>query len=131
MYQVSNNLHVYDNDLLRRCVDGIEDAENTHCHYSAGEVRPSPMATHPDTFLRECEQLCDRIDEAWRTPGDHVVPHPDHFQNSFLLQTAWTMSGAHYWHKHGYPARAREWCAKIAADDWRLACQQWVQRRAK
>lgn len=133
MYQVSNNLHVYDNELLRRCVDGIEDADITDkiCPYALGHVQPMPMVTHPETFLRECEQLCERIDEAWNTPVDHVVPHPDHFQNSFLLQTAWTMSGAHYWHKHGYPARAREWCAKIAADDWRLACAQWIQRRVK
>lgn len=126
MYQVSNNLHVYDNDLLRRCVDGVEDVEPTHCHYSAGEVRPMPMVTHPETFLRECEKFCEAVDQLWR--GTRATTS---FKNEWLESTASEMSSAHYYFKQGDVDRASAHVSRIRADDWRLACALWIQRRAK
>lgn len=127
MYQVSNNLHVYDNDLLRRCVDGIEDAEDVACHYATGSVRPMPMVAHPDVFLDECEKFCAYVDHTQAGYVDEPT-----WINKWFAQVAAPVAKAHWWFKTDPTSKnVVKYAACIEADDWRLACAQWLQRRTR
>lgn len=122
-YQVSNNFHVYDNELLARCATGLGRTESLR--YERGEVSTTPMVTVPDRFVQDCGQFCLDVDDLW-SDGSHGEP----YHNVWLSTTAWNMAIAHYYYKKGDVPMARRAVAAIVADDWRLACAEWLDRRA-
>lgn len=123
-YQISNNFHAYDNDLWKRCVEGISDF--TAYRYS-GDVASAPMVTVPQKFLADCERFCEDVDTMW-TIGD-FDGRP--YDNVWMSLTAWNMALAHFYHKKGETVLATRAVAAIQADDWRLACAEWIERRKK
>lgn len=120
-YQVSNNAHVYDNDLLRRCLENKDLREP----YSDDAIWTKPMVTVPDRFLEDCETFCDSIDDLWSRDDRRGPP----FHNVWFNLTAWNAALAHYYFKQGNVEIATSAISAIDADDWRLACAEWINRR--
>lgn len=126
MYQLSNNYHVYcdrpDVAKLWKELPSYAGERIGHVlcedRYYTNEAVALPLFQAPEEagmFLRQCGQLL--AGELGRV----TLP--------FLKQTAIPMILAHATYTSGDKKLALETCENILATDWRLACQQWIQRR--
>lgn len=107
----TNNLHVYKN------MPNYEAIWNTGVSYNAyRDVGPS-------TLLCGHETLEDFFEDAM-----NFVDGGNDFNCQWFTHTAFPMREAYYARKHTRET-GMEWAQKIEAQDWRLACMQWIQRR--
>lgn len=121
-YQMSNNFHVYHNDLLNRC---LQDTSDRRLY---DNFTPMRMVDDPLTFLDECVQMCLDVDGLYGgKPRVKVVE----VKNKFIHSVAHPMMMCHYHFKKGDKFGAKRWCSAVVADDWRLACAEWLERRWK
>lgn len=130
MYQVSNNLHVYREQLIqlaerqRRGWQSLYDDR-----YASVRLQPAPLVHDAETFDEEVRLLL-RAYEQVQAGGD--VEDPDsmlgNFHNAFLSATAWPVLMAHR-HRRGATGESKSWLEQIDAPDWRAACTDWVERR--
>lgn len=76
----------------------------------------SPRGLQLGLFLRECEKFAtDPDDTGFHSPLLSMVAQP--------MWKAWKA-----YKKKSYN-RALAWCRAIDAEDWRLACHEWIMRR--
>jgi len=111
--QVSDSLHVYDNDLYKRVMDIQRDLHNP---YEYDSITPYPLVKNTDTWLYELSMF---MDERWDL----------NFSNTFFSDVAIPMALAYRLHKARDYNGAFEMMAMCKADDWRIACVQWLERR--
>jgi len=131
--QFSNNFHLYTNvvpvEQLMPLARDVEQSDKylmreTQASMIKVPVRPllrqvSLMQTDQDTFERE---LADFMQE---DPATHTAPYDE----PFFRDVAWPMLHAHkHYRKKEYEAAIDE-ALNIKADDWRIACVEWLQRR--
>jgi hypothetical protein len=103
-YQFSNNFHVYV-DELNRHVGSFSDLRR---------YPTVPLVTDPSTFDQDVISLLNGIQPIY---------------NEFLAETAYWMLEAYLVRK--VPRDADECLAQVQAQDWRVAGQEWLNRRRK
>jgi len=132
--QFSNNWHAY-TEVLDKVASRRLAPLSEWDAYSRGEVRPLPifgstqknssredMALEARVFLRDCESFCDERD----TPAEPVATNHTWFDH-----VAFPMQLAHVCLKSGDFAEAARYTGRIRATDWRLAADQFIQRRIR
>lgn len=118
-YQVSNNYHLY-TERFAKMLPAWADTPSYNPYIGAERVQPRRMVTIPGEFLRDCERFV--LDHNW----DNAI-----YANSWFSEVAVPMRRAHLAYRHGDFLGAQHHAADIAASDWRLAVQQWIDRHAK
>lgn len=110
--QFSHNLHVY-TEKFQKWVD-LPPNHETYDHYTEG-LRTYPICTTDwRQWLEDCEAFCDTPDKPkWRDPFFYQVAYP--------MYTAWMERKA-----GGIGLHELQW---LKAEDWEIACRQWILRR--
>lgn len=116
--QFSNNLHLYTELYDFKKYLDLPPAPTVFDYYAQG-VKPIPIMDNGDWggFLRDCERFCcDPFTE------------PEGYRHSFFENVAWPMAMVTKERKEkkgdGYNI-----AQEIAAEDWRIATLEWIQRR--
>lgn len=125
--QVSDSLHVYpDNpkwELLKECY--TEDFNNDLYRY---KVAPTPIMIDPDSWDCDLETFFNATRDLtiYELGNDQVE-----FSNTWFSEVAIPMFQAWRLYKAGGKNKneAIDVCGSIMADDWGLACKEWVERR--
>lgn len=146
-YQVSFNFHVYTgqlsalakrascevNELPLRLDDqryGVERSPPAHCVSAAPLFVANKETSDKCTLDMDLEQLTRLLElvHISSTPlcGELCPPASD---NSALWSTVYTALRAHRLWRLGQREQALACAGLIAAPDWRVACEEWVQRR--
>ena len=113
-YQISNNFHAYAATWDKSNVKPME------CPYTTGEVNPFPMMnTNRDQWDQELKMFMN--------DGPNVMGYKDRFfkRVAVPMAVAWN-----HWKEKDID-KAIKACSSIEATDWRKACTEWLQRRAK
>lgn len=111
--QISNCLHAYTENPVWQRVKDLPVACSDP--YSAGIVWPQPLITFPSIWNKELQEW---MEQPWsgRKYGEPFFEH-----------VAKPMAIAHRAHKENKDGL--KYVGAIGATDWRLACEQWLQRR--
>lgn len=113
MYQLSNNWHGYV-DLMNK-----KAPQNGINPYDAPGIAALPLVDDYDSFFEECQLFCQE-------PRDAVM-----WNNSFFLTTAAPMYQTHKTYREHGARAALQTVKEIGAPDWRIACDEWLERRIK
>ncbi len=126
--QISTNLHVY----TARWKPDDYLADETPDYYIEGRaptvdgpLKPFPFVADPATFDNESPEFF----EYWvgRDLTDRLFNKV--YQEPFLQHVALPMAKAFYWHKERNYEQCSIELSRIKADDWRLACCNWILKR--
>jgi thymidylate synthase len=120
MYQVSNNYHGYDETM-----PAVSDADDGVKHYET--IKPLPMANDWEKWDEDLETFLTWEQHLVKT-GQNMKQM--NFTNSWFENTARPMFYAHFLWKHAMKTTAKSMVKTIAAEDWRLACIQWMEARS-
>lgn len=141
-YQISNNLHLYGwntTDAIRSLVDEVSNPTTSHNSwnpYVTEEVIPSPLIGGDYgkgstavrdwdrdllRFLRYCERIVYK-------GIDYSEPQ---FEGKFFKLVAQPMWEAIEAYKDNRWSDALEFSGTIGAQDWRVACRNWVMKRVE
>jgi thymidylate synthase len=120
-YQFTNNLHAYINDeqggtAKWRPEHWLQVPFERGPDYS--KLKLIPLVQDPATFD---EEVCSFIDEQY--------PWLANWQEPFINTVATPMVRAFALHKQREYSEAIRECTLIAAEDWRIAAESWIQRR--
>ena len=124
-YQVSNNYHLY-TGLIELESNSAREMMAHHSlkndHYSAHfieTVKPYPlMVTEPDAWMADLAVFMTNPTQRGS------------FNDPFFKDVACPMFCA--WHERKQKTSdGAHWVSQIAAEDWRLACTEWIERRQK
>jgi hypothetical protein len=116
-YQFSNNYHAYQSEL-----DRLSDRSGLELFYALQDNRYGenllcvPLVQHPECF-----------DDELRYALDHPYEEIISYQNNFITDVFSPAMKAHRAYKNGFCAC--EDLSRILADDWRIACTEWIERR--
>lgn len=114
---ISNNLHVYKNMPK---FEEIWQTLEIYNPYNDGRARPYPLLQGIETYadlLWDCETLMD-------------IKPTDPPRTQWMVNVAGPMHQVYMGRKSNYPGW-EDWIPRIAATDWRLACEEWLKRREK
>lgn len=115
--QFSNNAHVYTDLYPREAWDGLILDAQANDLYSGGDAKPYDLIrTNSSTFDRELP--------LWMSDPLATVP----YREPIFCEVAQPMFMAWQW-RDTKPDAAIIHAGNIAADDWRIACTDWLQRR--
>lgn len=120
--QFTNNLHVYTENNggfhpERWLSDKTDDL------YIKENRKPFPLVRDPVMFDREVNEF---VEEHSKNPQNIPIKE---FCEPFLNNVARPMSMAYHSYKEKMFVAALGWCNEIAADDWRVACINWMLKR--
>jgi Thymidylate synthase len=120
LYQISNNAHVYldiYNKLISKCAptDFLDD------RYFHG-VKALPMFEAPEYIDEDIHAFMKSYHER-AAYGD--------YKNKWFLNTLVPAMGAHEAYRKKDYKNALLLASGIEAQDWELACSEWIERRAK
>ena len=108
-YQFTNNLHGYLNTI-----EPLRDLAGQYIAspYEIGDVDPYPIHLEDNAF-------------------DEDLAHLDQYHgvSAFFRNVVEPVRAAHQAYKAKDSLLALQRCKSILASDWRLACEQWIQRR--
>ena len=118
-YQVSNNYHVYEDQWnklhTQRYFENLVDDR-----YSEFGIKPQPLVHDVESFDEEVKLVLAAYEAS--IPQNSA---PE-FNNLFLSKTVWPALMAH---RHRATGKWQSWAAQIAAPDWKLVCNEWLERR--
>lgn len=124
--QQSNNYHVYtDNPTWLKFLEGEYTHGQTHNPYSLGDVDPWPMAQNVLSAMEvedDCRTLCKLAETGVKLTGGN-------YRSLYFEHVVVPMIGVYDTYKRDDLNHAMSLTMLVAADDWRLAAQQWLQRR--
>jgi hypothetical protein len=124
-YQISNNYHLYlelealESEASRE-VMAFHSIKNDH--YNAAHIEA--VKTFPLMQVRA---------EAWMEDLAYFMENPIQprlFSDPFFNEVAVPMFSAWHERKSGQ-GDGMDFVHQIAAEDWQLACEQWIERRRK
>ena len=117
--QISNNLHLYTELYEAKHYVSQPPMAEDYDHYSSGKIRPSTLMLNGEykSFLVDCERFCD---DPFNQEATYTHP--------FLKHVAHPMAMVSRVRKI-HAGDGRGWAAKVRADDWRLACFDWINKR--
>lgn len=124
LYQFSNNYHYY-TEIVADPMAMAMDAEAYNL-YATERVEPMAMFQDPDAFIRELDEFIQ-----WASPQMVLGSPTPMFNEPFLDGVAVPMRAAWEAHKKKDYGTAEALCGGIRADDWRIACRQWMERRGR
>ena len=114
--QMSNNFHLY---TTVHDVEKLAWADSPNLYRTHG-LKPYPLM-HENSDLEEWLDECEHFT---MFPGDATQ-----YANPFFSEVAFPMYAAWVDRKNGINS-GMEWALKIEADDWRIACCDWIRRRS-
>lgn len=119
--QVTNNLHVYESNFKPE--EWLEDATPNY-YNRLPRINGVKLVKDPKQFDRELkifneEWLGLDLSESWVAT----------FKEPFFQTVAMPMALAFVYHKRREYKKANQYCSEILADDWRIACTNWVRKR--
>lgn len=126
MYQVSNNYHGYVRDL-----DRIGDPRamlEEQDPYATEGWSPSLIGNaweHWDTDLQEFMLFHEKL---WELGGQPFILKSS---NAWFQHTAMPLVMANFFRVRGKQDTALSWARRIDSTDWRVACVEWLGRRAE
>lgn len=124
--QQSNNYHVYtDNDYWLEFRDGQYDHGHIYNPYSMGQVTAYPLAADADDAKRlysDCVHMATQVEQG------EDLGHVEYL-STFGYDVVRPAVLAYQMYKMNLFASAMKLLEEIPATDWRMAMQQWVQRR--
>lgn len=112
--QISNCLHVY-TELTPHWEKMKDLPLSVDCPYKSVRVSPFPLITNKESWMSD---LYTWMDKPWG--GQHYV-------DPFFNYVAKPMAIVHRAHKEN--RNGLQYIGAIRATDWRLACEQWLERR--
>jgi thymidylate synthase len=124
-HQFTNNLHVY----TERWEPEKYLADSTPNHYTITRLNRVPLVKDVAQFDKELPAFlstwCGRnYLEAYVTTKELCG-----CQEPFLKTVAFPMVVAYWFHKKRQYGSALQWASEIMADDWRIACTDWLLKR--
>ena len=121
MYQLSNNYHGYV-DMLDKIgdPDGLDGSDP----YEDGVVRSVAMADDWESWDDDLTQFM-----AWHENIGVDALHSASFKNKWFMDVAAPIAATNWLWKRKQHEDAMQQVRKIAAPDWRTACQEWLNRR--
>ena len=132
-HHFSNNLHVYDEPDKKGIPKWKPDewlADRVPDLYGIGAVRERgpirntfPLVKDPAVFDREVGAFVEHFGK----PKDQRYK----WNEPFLQDVAQPMMMAFWCHKNGLPDHAMTRAEAIKADDWRIICMNWLEKRIK
>lgn len=126
LYQMSFNYHYYENVVngTARAYAIAQDCDASNL-YVTEKLTPMPMFVDAQRFI---DTELPAFMEFAAPTATSALPS---FQEPFLASVAVPMVMAWRAHKvRNYPT-AESLCGRIQGEDWRVACRQWIERRAK
>lgn len=133
-HHFTNNLHVYDepdNPKLPKwkpeewLADKLVEGKNFYRCLVSG-ITPFPLVKDPAAFERELPLFVSQYDGA-NVPTYNAGDWDEHF----FRDVAAPALRAFRKYKEKCPESATGYASQIKADDWRIACTNWLQRRIK
>lgn len=121
--QFTNNLHVYCTRKDYKPAAWL--ADETPDAYVDQPINYVPLVQNADRFDQEVARF---IDVDW-TDANPLQPGWHGFLEPFLETVASPMCRAFAMHKDRDYSAAIYWCNEIKADDWRIACYNWIEKR--
>jgi len=118
-YQVSDSFHVYEN----KSWDSIKHKAGLFPTHKYPEVYP--LVSNPKTFPFECENFIKDISGVLDTSTLKFPEYENHFFNEVLKP----MVKAFVAHKERNYADADRYLSEIKANDWKVACTNWIEKR--
>lgn len=132
LYQFSNNFHGYVN-VLDKFDDPAQMADSDL--YDQALVYHLPMATDWSKWDGDLRKFMAWHDWLWAQPMepwiDMSVGVANQPVNSWFLTTAVRVVQSRWLWKAGKRQEAQAIVDEIEAPDWRMACQQWMERRIR
>lgn len=127
--QQSNNFHVYpSNPFWQEFLNGNHDGGHVSNPYLSQSVCPFPLASDPSDamlFRGDCAVLAALADR-----GATFTELAEHgYKTRYFQDVVVPMVLAYREHRAKNYDRAVELTHAIHAEDWRLACTEWVERR--
>jgi len=117
--QFTNNLHVY----TERFTPKTWLADNANDYHQFGPCwRPFPLVERPEVFDEECKEFVERHKQ------DALFKQ---YKEPFLHYVAQPMCIAFHYHKRRKYDEAMQEAKRIRADDWRVVCMNWLQKRER
>lgn len=117
--QMSNNAHVYpDNDATKRLLAATLIEQDYYSHDGEETVKPFPMGIQANPVM-------------WNMELMHFMNgNTNGFLMPFFAEVVVPMKLSHTAYKRKEYEEAYDLASNIVATDWRLACMQWLERRA-
>ncbi len=125
-YQFSNDMHVYEHHFALvkgSTVDKSNPYEQDDEGYTALDFMPlwSPLGPQPETKAMFDSDVKTFLADPFSKKND--------YKTQWFSLTVERMAAAWKLKKAGFYASALDVAGQIEAEDWRLACEQWLQRR--
>lgn len=122
-YQFSHNFHYYGNTVgdYIKAMNLARDAE-AHNLYETKLLRPMPLIADPSNWDLSLPLFLDY--------AEHGVTVAPTFTEPFFAHVAMPMIWAWRAHKAKEYKLADDYARQIVADDWRVTCIAWLERRA-
>lgn len=145
MYQVSNNYHAYESELARlyERAAGIDHANvvgwgsllpalvDQRYQGSTG-LCPQPLVDDPEVFYKEVWYVLNAYESLGDgAPDAAISSQVARLSNKFLSGTVWPLLMAHRAYKSRLWPLVKPWLEVTVAQDWRVAAEEWVERRRK
>ncbi|HUD11468.1 MAG TPA: thymidylate synthase [Candidatus Saccharimonadia bacterium] len=92
-------------------------------------LNPYPIVTAPDAFDADLDRLMHYLD--WLHADSSYATEQLNVKNTFLTQTVSQAAMAHQCYKEKLYDAALALAQNIEAEDWRVACVEWLKRRKK
>ncbi len=123
--QISDSFHVYtEKDVYKKCKD-IPLLSDNNPYYHMGAYPMFHEAT-PAEFDHDLSLMFHQYDHY----GDIDATYAK-FRTPFFIDVVLPMWAAWQTHKSGSTDTAIAWASHIDAEDWRIACTDWLRRRMK
>ena len=127
-HHFTNNLHVYEWNW--KPDEWLNEHEIMHDEYKniedGSEFKTIPLIKNPEIFEQELPILVEHFNGVHKT--NYEI---DNLLEPFFRKVAGPALRAFQFHKLGETITGIRMCELIEANDWRFACTQWLQRRAK
>lgn len=127
--QQSNNFHVYtDNKFWGSYLQGEYEHGHVHNPYSLRQVTPYPLATSQVEASRVYAD-CIKLDTA--ANDERSLTENQNYQSKYFINVVVPVIYAYDMYKRGeYGAAIKLLESGCAAEDWKRAMIEWVERRA-
>jgi len=119
MYQLSNNFHAYTKEFERLRADPKKILDD---RYSEGHIKPMGMFDKPGRIDDDIATFMECYEAREFPPGA--------FANHWFESVLGRAMIAHHRFKNKNMQQALWYADQIAASDWRVACKEWLERRA-
>jgi thymidylate synthase len=122
--QFTNNAHAYLNVFTVKAVHSWLSTSDS----GYDGLTCVPLIQNPSLFDIELEAF--NVNWLGRDLDDRLhINGWELFEERFLARTAYPAALAFYQHKKRKYESAMDWATTIEADDWRVVCSEWINRR--